>query len=408
MNLARGEGAGATPWTGAVLAALMGLAALSAFLWPLGFTLFVPLAGLLCLPALRPGRPEPALLALAALTGLAMMAAAWSPVPFGLGGARGYADLERQTWGKLALQLALYLPVVAAAARLSSKATTRAARVFAWAAVALAVVVLLEGLSGAGGYQALRQAIDDPIRPDLARKNVAQASYALALIYWPAALWLRRAHRRVALALLTAGAWLGPVLLSAMAPAAALAASGLVLLVVTRAPRRGPLLVGAGLALAVLALPWLLLAVGPVLEGLKASLGASWAARIDIWLFAAERAAERPWLGWGLDASRTFGAAIPLHPHSAPLQLWLELGLAGAALAAAFWALLLRRIGRGAEGDPGAAGQAAAAAAAYFVIGALSFGVWQEWWLALGALAAVWATLAARAPDPFDETVIEA
>ncbi|MEO6341223.1 MAG: hypothetical protein ABIO39_14370, partial [Caulobacteraceae bacterium] len=30
----------------------------------------------------------------------------------------------------------------------------------------------------------------------------------------------------------------------------------------------------------------------------------------------------------------------------------------------------------------------AATALAYLTIGALSFGIWQEWWLALGALAA--------------------
>ena len=34
------------------------------------------------------------------------------------------------------------------------------------------------------------------------------------------------------------------------------------------------------------------------------------------------------------------------------------------------------------------AGAAAGAVAAYLVIGALSFGVWQEWWLGLGALTA--------------------
>ena len=395
---------GATPWTGGVLAALMGLAALSAFLWPLGFTLFVPLAGLLCLPLMRPGRPEPALLALSALTGLAMIAATWSPVPFGLGGAASYDELERQTWAKLPLQLALYLPVVIAAGRLSPRATGRAARVFAWAAVALAAVLLLEALSGARAYQALREAIGDPIRPDLARKNVAQATYALALMYWPAALWLRRQHWRVPLALLTAGAWLSPVLLSAMAPAAALALSGLALLLARAAPRRGALVLGGGMAAAVLLAPWLLLLLQGPLEGLRPAVGASWAARIDLWLATAGEIAARPWLGWGLDASRTFDFML-LHPHSAPLQLWLELGAAGALLAAGFWFLLLRRAGRDGEADPGGAGQAAATAVVYFVVGALSFGVWQEWWLALGALAATWAALAARAPDPADETI---
>lgn len=401
----RGLGAA---WTGWVVTALMALAALAAFLWPLGFTLFVPLAGLLCAPFLGRGRLNPALLALAALTVIAVASVAWSPHFQALGEVSGYADLEKQTWGKLPLQLALYAALAVAAARLAPRAAGRAARVFAVAAVVLAVILLLEGISGASLYQSLREAIGDPIRPDLARKNVAQGTYALALMYWPAAAWLRRVGRPGPLVLLTAGTWLSPLLLSAMAPVAALVLSGGVLLAVRHAPRRAPLAVGLVLAAIVLLMPWALLALQPGLEALRPHVGASWAARVDIWLFAAEHAAQRPLLGWGLDASRTFGEAIPLHPHNGPLQLWLELGALGALVAAAFWALLLRQAGRLASLGEGRAAPPAAAATVYFVIGALSFGVWQEWWLALGTLAAVWAVLVARAPDPFAETVIEA
>jgi hypothetical protein len=38
---------------------------------------------------------------------------------------------------------------------------------------------------------------------------------------------------------------------------------------------------------------------------------------------------------------------------------------------------------------------AAASAAVYLLFGALNFGVWQEWWLALGAYLAVLTALAA-------------
>ena len=86
-------------------------------------------------------------------------------------------------------------------------------------------------------------------------------------------------------------------------------------------------------------------------------------ARVAIWRFTTERVVERPWLGWGMDASRMWPGVIPLHPHNAALQVWLELGVVGAACAAV--------------------------AIAYLTIGALSFGVWQEWWLGLGVLAAV-------------------
>ena len=65
--------------------------------------------------------------------------------------------------------------------------------------------------------------------------------------------------------------------------------------------------------------------------------------RLMIWSFVGDRIAERPLAGWGLDASRVLPGGrdpirpgetwLPLHPHNAPLQFWLELGVPGAALA---------------------------------------------------------------------------
>ena len=59
--------------------------------------------------------------------------------------------------------------------------------------------------------------------------------------------------------------------------------------------------------------------------------------RLWIWSFAGDRIAERPLTGWGLDASRSIPGGkdpirpgetwLPLHPHNASLQLWLELGI---------------------------------------------------------------------------------
>jgi hypothetical protein len=40
--------------------------------------------------------------------------------------------------------------------------------------------MVVEALTGAGIYRALRDAIHDPIRPDLGIKNVAQALFILA------------------------------------------------------------------------------------------------------------------------------------------------------------------------------------------------------------------------------------
>jgi exopolysaccharide production protein ExoQ len=72
--------------------------------------------------------------------------------------------------------------------------------------------------------------------------------------------------------------------------------------------------------------------------------------RLMIWSFAGERIAERPLTGWGLDAARAIPGGkepirpgetwLPLHPHNAPLQVWLELGVPGAVLFALLVALL--------------------------------------------------------------------
>lgn len=175
------------------------------------------------------------------------------------------------------------------------------------------------------------------------------------------------------------------------------------------APRFAILLVSGGLAAWMLAAPFatpLLLANQALLDRLPPSL----AARAGIWDYVCQRIAEQPWIGRGLDASRTVtdtiivrGAetpAIQLHPHSASLQIWFETGLVGAALAALAilaggWAAsraLARR--------PFAAAGACATLAAYGLIANVSFGAWQEWWnasmLLAGAVASAYATQALR------------
>jgi O-antigen ligase len=138
------------------------------------------------------------------------------------------------------------------------------------------------------------------------------------------------------------------------------------------------------------------------------SLKASGGHRLLIWQFAGARIAEHPVLGWGLDASRAIPGGedaaraasaahpeqdqLPLHPHDAALQVWLELGAVGAALAGLFAALLWWRLGNAAW-PPLAAAAAAGGLAAALVIAAEAYGIWQEWWL--GSLALVlFATLA--------------
>jgi len=116
----------------------------------------------------------------------------------------------------------------------------------------------------------------------------------------------------------------------------------------------------------------------------------SLAHRLEIWNFVGERIAERPVLGWGLDASRAIPGGnqpirpgenwLPLHPHNAALQLWLELGLPGSALFASLAALLWLRLGRADGPLPFVAAMGGGLLAAMIAAFA-SYDIWHEWWI---------------------------
>jgi len=131
--------------------------------------------------------------------------------------------------------------------------------------------------------------------------------------------------------------------------------------------------------------------------------------RLLIWSFTGERIAERPGLGWGLDAARAIPGGkdeirpgqdrLPLHPHDAALQLWLELGAPGAALFALLVGLLWLRLGEVAWPPLYAAASGGSLAAA-LAIAFSGWGIWQEWWLGTLALALFMTLVMARAAAP--------
>jgi len=113
--------------------------------------------------------------------------------------------------------------------------------------------------------------------------------------------------------------------------------------------------------------------------------------RLMIWSFVGERIAERPLAGWGLDAARGIPGGkdpirpgetwLPLHPHNAPLQVWLELGVPGAVL----FGLLAALPWCGLATVPWPRIFVAAAGTSLSIALITSFatyGIWQEWWLA--------------------------
>jgi len=396
------------PWLGGVVLFLAAMIPLVGYLAPLGFAPLLALTGLLVAPLLtRQHKISPPAYVLALLVLWALVSLSWSPASHGLGGIRNYGDLESITGLKLLLQLAVYGAAVLGLGNLAEDRVERAGFVFALGVLALGLLVGIEGAGGASLYQGLREAIGDPIRPDLAKVKVSIATYALALLFWPAArllAWRGWAGWSVVLFLAIV---VGAYGLSSDAVLAALAAGLLVWIAVQLLGR-----LAAGSLIALVAAPFVfapLLVLSGVQRGVFATLHrlvpASWDARLDIWAFAAGNIQHHPLRGWGLDASRTFGPAIPLHTHNAPLQIWLELGAVGAALVGVFFAWLAYGILRMTARSRGNGAMAAAALTTYIVIGGLSFGVWQEWWLALGALTLIACNLATRATaiSAFDE-----
>jgi len=183
--------------------------------------------------------------------------------------------------------------------------------------------------------------------------------------------------------------------------------------VATTAPRLISRVAAVALAGFILLAPVLIGAV--TARGLDISgLSYSAAHRVLIWDFVKDRIAERPLVGWGMETSRampegtrppapetltrfgltspearawfaqTAAQRLPLHPHNASLQIWLELGAVGAGLAAALAAAVLL-----AAGASPVAAAATGAVASASVTGQLSFGVWQPWWVAALMLVVV-------------------
>ena len=253
------------------------------------------------------------------------------------------------------------------------------------------------------------------LEPPYSDDYLARSAALLAIFAWPAALALwRRAGAYAALgfvALVLALLYLLPM----AAALVAFVAAAVVLAAATRWPRATLWLVGVGLVIAIAATPLLFFQGDAVAaaEGAVPGLPSSWRHRLAIWQFVAERVAEKPLTGWGLDASRQLPGAggsiygrhglLPLHPHNAVMQVWVELGLPGAVLASALVVLVLGRVRRAAA-QPHLAAVRLAVFVSFAAIALTSYGVWQNWWLATGWLAALVTALATgagpRAPAP--------
>lgn len=123
--------------------------------------------------------------------------------------------------------------------------------------------------------------------------------------------------------------------------------------------------------------------------------------RIDIWMSFGAAIRQQPLLGGGFGVSPRMAetpvaAAVPAerrtllgvgHPHNAAVQIWAELGVVGAALAAAVLVLTLLRLAGLPRRRLAAALSLLALVAAVSLVG---HGAWQGWWAAAVGAAVAW------------------
>lgn len=362
------------------------------------------------------------------LLGLLALSALWAAWPLTGRDAQSIWRTGWPVWPLLALGLASGLwsvvPDVSAqkAGQLFAVATLGCALLHAWPQLvldrrrlltglalgwALAAIVVLADLALAGRLTTWARPVSaDWLAAAYSRGAAVHTIVALPLVI---GLWHQKLRALAGVTLVLA---LTPFALEQVAAKLALALAVITMVAVLLLPALRWLLLA--LQLVAIVLPPLMLPL-PYTDGLCGLIEtkASVVHRVSIWNFAHDRWAERPWLGWGLDGTRAVpggtgyadfmtpcGRAVktlpsgrldlpqqlPLHTHNAAVQVWLELGIAGALtvlwlVAALAWC--------GFAGFQPRATQAAtaAAAAALFAIAVISFGAWQTWWWSAAVLA---------------------
>jgi O-antigen ligase len=371
---------------------------------PRGAAPLVAFAGLCAAGLVLPARRHvawPPLAAPAALFGglgaWGAGAAAWAPLPW-----HSLALAAR-----LVLLFAAALMLAAAADRITRPA--RLARLFVAGFVAAAA---LAGFDFAGGGMLTRLVSSRPYQAAW----LNQAANAFAILVLPAAVCLAgRGRVRAALGFAAAGSATVFALAGAapkVALAAGLAIGALAYLASTARIASGAAIVSV-LLIVTAPLTFARFERLPLFPQFAERLKQSAEHRLLIWSFVGDRIAERPLSGWGLDASRAIPGGrepirhgetwLPLHPHNAPLQLWLELGAPGAVLGALIASLLWRRLAAAAGWSHGYAAAAAGSLAAAETASLGTYGIWQEWWLGTLLLALFLVRVMARAAAPAEQ-----
>jgi len=283
-------------------------------------------------------------------------------------------------------------------------------RVATAAALGLAIAVALVFIERFSG-DALRRLVEPAY--GFHDGTMKRAATLLVLLLAAPAAYLWREENRLAAVVLVVAVGVATFVLDSIAARLALTASVTVALLAWYLPRVAATLLALCIAGTIMLAPLavrLLPAPEPQNAAARGNLPDSAAHRVMIWQYAAGKIAERPLQGWGLDSARSIPDArrvvpwqmhesetrantmttvvlMPLHPHNAPMQWWLELGVPGAVLGAAV-ALLALLGAMNHTRNPADRAAALGLVAAGMTVAVISYGAWQSWWLLTMFLAA--------------------
>jgi O-antigen ligase len=304
------------------------------------------------------------------------------------------------------IKMAFMLLAILALQRLSPPLIRKAHRVGAAVGIALAAVILIIELKSPGIF---RTYIYGP-NPAYLNRSVVSVS----LLMWPTLALTTGRYRhwiRSGLILLVAAA----VIVSRSDSALLAIAAGLLVtsmaLVSNRLAAIGVIVVGTA---AFIAMPMTVQVMADIASetGVESMVNLSTERRLEFWEAFSDVALQRPILGWGLESSRFFGiwdlpgvtwTIGPVHhPHNPILQIWVELGAIGVALAGLIMIGIVLSVAR----LPGRRRSFAyGAITATLAISSVSHGAWQLWWICLLMLVTALFTFKERYPDDTPEQI---
>ena len=379
-------------------------------LWPLiavlGGAGFAPLTGLaailtagVSLPRFRPRLYSAAILAFFVLAAISV---SWSPfqTPL-LDFANGAAVNEVPRIGLLILAAG---GLIGAAQVLTAARARLVGRITLIALLAQVVIVVVLTVFE-------RQAIEFfyPGRPDdEGVQNISRNCLLMAAAFPFLAIALMEGRNRtvglLAVVLILAAEIAVLVHRGVHAGLLAIMAAAICYAIVRLAPRNGFRIIGGLIALVIISAPFVFTYIAAGVTGSAATNSIDY--RQAIWTRVLEIIRENPFLGQGVGALRSYRELIPEgqfagellipnHPHNMALQLWAELGLAGAAVLSVAVLLVAFRLPKPAQLGS-VAPRIAMLAGGALAISVVSFDLWNAGWWGAASLLAMLCAVHAR------------